>query len=195
MIRLRLSARDRRSLAVGACGILLAFGIPRLIPAYLSWQREARAEDVEVRTALARARTLIAHAPETHDSAVARGRRVIALAPSILSGDTPGAAGAVLAGLLSGAAAQSGVRLVSLQMRGDSISPDTFTRIGVQFDATGDIRGITHLLALLEQGPALIRVCTLSITQPEPSAADDRMEALHLELIAEGLMLNPVSPR
>jgi hypothetical protein len=191
MSRVRMSARDRRALlaCVGAVSIVLA--LARGVPAYLSWQREARAEDAEARLALAKDRSLVTFDPAMRDSALIRGRRLIALAPVILSGDSPNSAGATLAGILSGAAAQSGVRLGAVQIRGDSLSRDAFTRIGARMDGTGDVRGVANMLAALERGPTLLSIRSFSITQPEMLAGDDRVEALRVELDVEGLMLNP----
>jgi hypothetical protein len=191
MTALRMSIRDRRALLAGVAALAIVLAVGRGVPAFLSWQREARGEDAEARQALARDRSLIALDPATRDSAIVRGRRVIALAPVILSGDSPNSAGATLAGILSGAAAQSGVRLGAVQIRSDSLSRDAFTRIGAHMEATGDIRGVANMLDALERGPTLLSIRSFSITQPEMLAGDDRVEALRVELDVEGLMLNP----
>lgn len=195
MSRLRLGQRDVRALLAGAGAVATILLAVRGVPLYFAWTQEARAEDTEARTAAARERALVADAGAANDSAVVRGRRMIALAPAVLSGDTPNSASATLAGLLSGAAAQSGVRLSSVQMHGDSLSHDVFTRIAAHLEATGDIRGITQLLAVLERGPTLLAITSLAITQPDPNAGDDRIEALRLELDVQGLMLNPKSAK
>jgi len=191
MKRPRLTGRDRRALLAGAAALAVLMAATKGLPAFRDWQREARGADAEAREALVRERTLIANAEATRESTIVRGRRMIALAPSILAGDTPGAAGASLAGILSGAAALSGMRLGAVQLRGDTLSRDSFTRIGAHMDATGDIRGVAAMLAALERGPTLLSVRSLSIAQPDLTAGDDRTEALRIELEVEGLMLNP----
>ncbi len=191
MTRLKLGKRDGRALLRGAAAIALVLAATRGIPAWLDWQRESRGADEETRNALARDRALVMNEAAVRESTIARGRRLIALAPSILSGDSPGNAGATLAGVLSGAAALSGVRLGSVQLRGDSLSRTAFTRIGARMDATGDIRGVIAMLSAIESGPTLLSVRSLSISQPDLTAGDDRVEALHVELEVEGLMLNP----
>jgi hypothetical protein len=188
---IRMSTRDRRALLGGAAALILVLAISRGLPAYLAWQREARSEDAELRRALSSANSVIALSEATRDSTITRGRRVIALAPAILSGDTPNSAGATLAGVLSGAAAQSGVRLGAIQLRSDSLSRDAFTHIGAHMEATGDIRGVAAMLGALERGPTLLAIRSLSITQPDLLAGDDRVEALRVELDVEGVMLNP----
>src|ERR671938_1894657 len=115
---------------------------------------------------------------------------MLALAPALLSGDTPAAAGATLAGLVSGAAARASVRLGVLQVRADSLGHGTFTRIAVTGSATGDVQGVAELLSALEHGPTLLAVRALSVSQTDPAAPVDRMEVLHVDFAVEGLMLN-----
>jgi hypothetical protein len=62
-------------------------------------------------------------------------------------------------------------------------------------DVTGDIRGVMAMLASLERGPTLLAVRSLSISQPDLTAGDDRVEALHVEIDVEGLMFNPKAKR
>ena len=186
-----MSRRDRRAVSAGAATIVLVLVIVKAAPAFNVWATEARASDMEWRAELRRDRAIIARSAVTRDSTLARGRRVIALAPALLAGDSPGAAGASLASLLSGAAAQSNVRLGVVQLRSDTLSHAEFTRVGAHLDATGDVGGIVRLLSSLERGPTLLAIRSLAITQPDVAAGDDRIEALHLELDVEGLMLNP----
>jgi len=190
MKRMRIAARDRRALGLGAAAVLAVLAFARGAPAYTNWRSESGAERAEARAELDHARVLVARASAARESTITRGRRLIAVAPAILSGETVNAAGATLAGLLSGAAAQSGVKLGAVQLRPDSLSRAAFTPIGARVDATGDIRGLMQMLSLIESGPTVLRVRSLGITQPDIAAADDRVEALHLELEVEGLMFN-----
>jgi hypothetical protein len=191
MKKLELGARDRRAITFGLGALTLVMLASRGIPVYRDWARELRAESTEARAALSRALSIAGRAEAARDTAAARGRQMIALAPEILEGNSVNGAGATLAGILSGAAARSGVKLGAIQVRNDSLSRGTFTRIGAHMEATGDVRGLTHMLAYLEQGPTLLAIHAFAITQPDPSAGDDRTEALKLELDLEGIMLNP----
>jgi Type II secretion system (T2SS), protein M subtype b len=188
--RLPLSRRDRRALLMGVGGVLGLIAAARGIPAWLQWQREARASAAERLTELASAESSLRNEPAVRDSLAASARRMLALAPSLLSGDTPAAAGATLAGLVSGAAAQASTRLGALQVRADSMSHGTFTRIAVMGNATGDVQGVAELLSALEHGPTLLAVRELSVSQTDPAAPVDRMEVLHVDFAVEGLMLN-----
>jgi hypothetical protein len=164
-------------------------GGARVLPALVRWERDAQSSDISRRALLARATTAIALSNQVRDSARARGARIIALAPALLEGETPATASATLAGIISGAAVRSNVRIGALQLHADTASRGTFVRIGVRGDATGDVAGITTMLSLLESGPTLLAVRELSITQPEPGALADHAEALRVELSVEGLML------
>ncbi|MEO8879628.1 MAG: type II secretion system protein GspM [Gemmatimonadaceae bacterium] len=179
-------------LVIGAASIV-ALIIGARVPAVLAWKRDVRAESEEGRLAVQNARAVLGAERGVRDSAVARGRRVIALAPLLLSGDTPASASASLEGIISGAAASSNVQLGALEMRADSITRSEFTRIVVKGSANGDIQGLAHMLQQLEQGPALLAVEELSITQPELNGAADHMESLHMEIVIDGLMLSPAA--
>jgi len=188
---LRIGSRDRRALVTGAVAIAVMVTLVRAVPAVMDWNRDAREAALEERSALAKAEAMLARSGAVRESTITRGRRVIGLAPLLLGGETPNSAGASLAGALSGAAARAGVHLGVVQLRGDTLARDVFTRIGAHADATGDIRGVSAFLALLESGPPLLAVRSYSVTQPEPGAGDDRMETLRVEIDVEGLMLSP----
>lgn len=193
MSGLSLSTRDRRALAAGGIAIAAVALLGRGLPALMGWERIEIARATEGRSRLADARLAIGRAPRVADSARAHGARLVALAPVLLGGDSPATASATLAGILSGAAARANVRVGALQLNADTTSRGTFVRIGVRGEVTGDIAGVTAMLAALERGPTLLAVRELSITQPEPSAPPDHMEALRVELLVEGLMQRPVS--
>lgn len=190
-MKTRLTSRDRRVLAVGAVACAtLAIGA-RGIPVLLRWTHDSRAAAAQLVGEERRARTSIAHAIETRDTLAARNARYLALAPRLLDGETAAGAGGALASIVSGAAAASSVRLGSVQIRADTVRRGVFTSVAVRADLTGDIGGIAAMLAMLESGPALLAVRELSITQPEPAAADDRAEVLRADVVVEGLMLTP----
>lgn len=190
-----ISAREKRALVFGGACIVTMFVAARGVPALLAWKRDLHSEAAEDRSALAEARSILGGEQGVRDSAVLEGQRVIALAPLLLSGDTPTSASATLEGIISGAAATSNVQLGALELRSDSASRSAFTRVVVKGSANGDIRGLTLMLQQLERGPALLSVEEMSITQPELSAPPDHMEVLHMEIVVGGLMLTPTIGR
>jgi hypothetical protein len=192
-MNLRMSVRDRRALSIGAAAILGLILLGRGLPALLSWERKEATRAQAQGAELARARVEIARARAVQDSAREHGARIVALAPLLLGGDSPATATATLAGIVSGAAARANVRVGALQLHADTASKSTFVRVGVRGEVTGDIAGVTAMLASLERGPTMLAIRELSITQPEPAAASDHMEALHVELVVEGLMQRPLN--
>jgi len=179
----------RRMRAVGvSLGAFAAVGLG--VPPLLRWESESRSAAQELRSERTRAEQQIARATAIRDSATMRGRQLIALGPLLLEGDSPSSAAATLAGLVSGAAAKSNVRIGSLQLAVDSAGPSVFLRVSVRGDLTGDVRGLSAMLAALERGPALLSVQELSISQPDVSAPSDHVETLQSQFVVEGLMLD-----
>ena len=184
-----MNGRDRRALVIGACVILIVLVVRNVVPALLTWQRGVRDAASRNEEKLGRANLSLRRAAQVQDSLRSRSARVVALAPAVLGGDSPATASATLAGIVSGAAARSNVRIGALQLSADTAARGIFTRVSVHGDATGDITGITTMLGALEGGPTLLAVRELSITQPEPGAPSDHAEALRVELAVVGLML------
>lgn len=185
-----LSLRDRRALLVGGIALSALLLLARGIPAYRHWLWHEQENAMHAAREKVRAQALVAAAPEVRDSLSRRAKQLLGLSTRILAGESRASAGAGLAALLSGMAAGSNVKLGTVHILTDSAATGAFTRVGVRADATGDIRGITALLAAFERGPALLSVSELSITQPDMAAPDNRAEMLHLELLVEGLALN-----
>jgi hypothetical protein len=186
---LAMSDRDRRTLLLGALVVGALVAGVRGVPAVRGWQESARAASAEMQDAVARAEGALAHLAPALDSLEARRERFIALAPGVVDGDTRAAAGAALASRLSGAAAGAGVRMGAVQVRPDTVSTGTFTRIVARADATGDLPALARLLADLERGPELLAIREISINQPEAGGPADRPEALRMELAVEALAL------
>lgn len=183
-----ITQREKRVVAGGVLAVAIMLGVGRGLPAVRAWRSAAvaraalqtgRAADAEASTHGLRARI---------DTVEARQGRLARLAPALLDGSTPATAGASLSAILSGAAARAGVRLNSVQLVSDSVTEErTFLRVALHADATGDVAGVTRMLALLESGPELLAVRGLTLTQPDPASLGP--EQLHAELTVEGLAL------
>ncbi|HET7584030.1 MAG TPA: type II secretion system protein GspM [Gemmatimonadaceae bacterium] len=190
MKMISLSPRDRRALSLGGAVLALLLLVARGLPAWSAWATSQRAIADQLAAQVARARSDVRSSAPTHDSLVMRGKRMVALAPRILAGESPASAVATLGGVLSGAAATAGVQVGAVQMSVDSSATSAFSRVRVRASATGDIAGVTELLRELEQGPTLLSVRELNLSQPEPAAPASQPEALRIELVVEGLALN-----
>lgn len=185
----RLSSRDGRAVMAGGAIILALLLASRGIPAWLAWQDDARASAAELLTEAALIESTLEGFSRTLDSLEARKLRLLELAPMLLSGEDPHAAGAQLAGALTEAAAASRVRLGSVHVEADSTSEGVLTRVGARTEATGDIRGITAFLEILEGGPTLISLRELSIRASDVAAPPDRPEELQVRIAVEALAL------
>jgi hypothetical protein len=184
------SDRDRRTLVIGlalVAGLLVGF---RGVPAWRGRYDHERAAASHLALRAAEAQAAVRGSRVRADSLDARRRRFVDLAPAILDGRTPAAAGATLAAIVSGAAAKAGLQVNSVQVRPDSAGPGIFTPVSVHADATGDVRGIAAMLGLLERGPELLAVRSLAVSGAQPAAPGTQPEALHLELTVEGLALS-----
>lgn len=195
MRSLTISARDRRVLVFGIASIALVFAVARGLPAWRQWYAETSAFAGQLRGELARAQVSMHRAGVTRDSLAVRKRRLMALLPLLVSGDTPQMAGASLASMLASAATTAGVRLGTVQVRPDSLGRAVFTRVAVRAEVIGDVRGLTAFLSAVERDATLLAVRELSVSQPEPAAPPERAEALRVELTVEGLALTPPRAR
>lgn len=180
---------ERRTIIVSLALALLVLVAVRVLPAWRAHAEELRSSAVEVRAELAAAEASIAALPWLRDSLVVRRERYLALAPRLLTGESPGAAAASLASLVSGAAQGARMRVGSSRVRTDTAAAAGFARVRVEVELTGDIHGLTALLRMLERGPQLLRVDRLSVTQPEPAGPADSPESLRVELAVEGVAI------
>ncbi len=186
-----LSARDRRTLLVGSAVIASLVVLAKGVPAWRQWVAESRSGAEEQARAAASADALLAHATPMRDTLAARNVRYIALAPAVVAGNTLAEASATLASLVSSAASAAGVKLGAVQLRSpaDTGGRRAFVRVSVHADLVGDIHGVMAMLAILERGPARLRVRELTVTQPDASAPGDRVEALRADLTVEGVAM------
>lgn len=190
----RLSARDRKALSLGAVvlisGILLTRGLPSWRSALVQAQDEAALEQ----RALADARALIKVLPALRDSLEQRRGRLDALTPRLIKEANAHVAVARLEAVVSAAAASAGIVVSSLGLRADSSGARALRRPQVHGEARGDASGLLQFLLLLELGPPLVRVPTLTITQPDPIGRSGRPEELRIAFIVEGASLVPNAP-
>jgi len=141
---------------------------------------------VAARTA-ARDQALARNARAIHDSLAARRARLTALAPTWLGGDSPAAAGAGLAAIITRAATDAGVTLGTLDIHSDSAGQMPFVPLRVRASVSGDIQGLAMLLAALDRGPVAISVASLDVQGGDPTAPPQRPEVLHADLTIEAL--------
>ncbi|MBI4521871.1 MAG: hypothetical protein HY701_13620 [Gemmatimonadetes bacterium] len=174
-----ISARERRTIALGLAVSLFALGITYgVLPFARHWRarEEMIASEME---RLARLRGLVANEARLRDVVAARTAGLEAGPQRLLSGRTPALAASTLQSLLRDFADQSQVTVSRLDVAG---APDTdagaLPMIPATVSAVGDIYGITDLIALIEQGSLLLEITGLSL-RPNPAL---RGELLQLTL-------------
>jgi len=189
----RLSARDRRTLTIGATIIAILLIGGRGIPAWLKWVRreEGTAALQHQRLHIAQLR---AKSNPTADALVrATGNRALHIAPAFLRGDTPAQTSAFLASYISETAAAVNIRLGAVTVQTDTTSDSTVAgvpvyRVTLHADGTGDVRGIAGWIETLEGSTApLLMVRTLSVDQSDPTTPVNRPETLRLTIDVDGL--------
>lgn len=192
MITPRTSSRNRRALALGVMAVGLILGFGRGLPAWKSWVSEATASAQELAAELQRARA----ATHSTRGSAARLRvdsaRLDSAGTMLLDAPSPEGAAAELATVLSTAAEETAVRVVSIETKADSAAGQLFAA-SARVNAVGDVRGLAEFLSAIEGGPYLLRVRSLAVSQPELGAAADRAEALRIDVTVDGRARAPRS--
>ena len=198
---LGLTRRDRRTALVGAGIVAGLVALAKGMPVWRAWDAEVRASAAELVAESARAERSVRALPVVRDSLIARNARYLALAELIVPGDGPTSAAGELATFVSGAATASDLTVGALQVRVDTTALEVegrtvgsplapaFARVSVQGDLTGDVLGLTYFLSEIEDGPFLLSIRELAVSQPEPAAPADRPEMLRVQFVVEGIAL------
>ncbi len=157
------------------------WGIARAVAA----ERELR----ERATLLARARADLGDAPLLRDSAGVLTHAVVALAPKLLSGDTPVEALADLSGRLNLAASRNQAKLERTDQLTDSLAAGRLRRVRVRTALEGDIRGVMGFLRTIELGDAVLTIEEARIVAADPSSGEQVPEILRVEVTVTGWFL------
>jgi hypothetical protein len=191
-MKLAIAKRDLRALGRGVVVIGTIIGLGRGIPAWRRWERAVRNDAGATAHSLAVVEAGLRQLPRMRDSVVARRRELETIGSRVFETTSVEEATAALAVYVSDQAAESSVKVGSVQLRPDStFSADGFARVAVRLNATGDVTGLATLLGALEGDSLLIAVRELVVNQPEPAAPSTKLEILRFELLVEGLAMHP----
>ena len=185
---LRFAPRDRRALGLGVLVIGATLLLSRGLPGWRAWRASQERSARAATAAVVRDEALLGQRRALVDTLAAREARWRALTAMLFPGESRAAANAALGSQVSRAATDAGLTLGAVALTSDSATALGLRRIRAQGEATGDIHGIARFLAVLELGPHRLALVSLRITQSDPAATDDRMEALALAFTVEGLM-------
>lgn len=187
MIGLGLSARDRRTIAIGALCMTSIGGVGKGVPALRRWEAARIAAATEARDQLALAERGASTLREIRDSVTSRGRRLNAHRGQLLTAGTPEAAAATLATLLEKLANEEGVDVTTVTLRPDSVVRFGLARVVVRLTAESDVDGLLGFLYAAETHTTRLAVRELAVTQPEPAAPPTRAEALRFDVVVQAL--------
>lgn len=186
---LRISRRDQRTLGVGVVTIALLMVVARGIPAVRAWEADRLREAIETATQLTSIRVGRRQLSAHRDSLVARRARLASVDSTLLSGASTSAVAAALASSLEDLSDHNAIKVTSLQIRADSVARGGMTRVDVRLSGIADVVGLAGLLQEIEAGAMPLVVRELDVSQPEPTAADNKPEALHIDVLVSGVGL------
>jgi len=170
-----LSARERRTIALGAAAVLLALTV---VLAVLPFLRHWRAREGVIGAELsrvARLRGLVAAESRLRDAAAARFGALESSPQRLLAGRTPALAASALQSLLQDFADQSQITVSRLDVAGAPDSTGELPAIPATVSAIGDIYGITDMLSRLHHGPRLLETLELTI-RPNPALRGELLQ-------------------
>ena len=178
MSGLQLSARERRTIAIGLAISLAALLFVRgALPFAQRWQaREATIAAESDR--LARLRGLMA-SEMALEQAVTQRAAALSAGPRLLPGRTAALAASTLQALLQDAADHSGMVVSQLDVAG---APEAGGAPGggapgipATLSAIGDIWGVTGMLSLMQHGPRLLEIDEMSV-RPNPALRGELLQ-------------------
>ena len=190
-----MTSRDRRALTAGAVVVGLALLCLRIAPA--GWQRfQATANATQARSELlARMRDDVRSASRLEDSAVVIRRRMAALAPEVLVGETGSEAAADLGLRLSAAAERHRVRVNRTDQVADSAFGNGLARVTLRMALESDTQGLLGLLDATATETAVLVADELRIAVLDAHVSAERPELLQTELTVSGWYLTAKDTR
>jgi len=183
-----VSARERRTILLGASLVLLIVGAGRGVPAWRSWHTAVVDSAQKALAEVQDAESDVDQLKSTLDTLQLRKKRFLDYAPKLVVAGSPATASAALGALLTRIADGNGVQVASVRTSADT-GVAQIRKVSAEMEALTDIRGLTALLRIIESGEPLLSVAELSIEQTEAAAPEDRQESLRVRLRVQGLFL------
>ncbi len=178
-----LSARDRRTLTLGAVAVFCVLATYAVIPVARRWAERESLIDAR-RTELARMRGLAQATPVLRNAVALREARAAEFLQRPVSAGTAALAAGVLQGVLQRYADESQLSVSELNVSGE---PDTtavpLAVIPATLIALGDVYGVADLLSRVQQGGTLLDVREMTVQVNPARRADGGGELLQLTLV------------
>jgi hypothetical protein len=180
-----LSARERRTVAIGGAIVVVSLGFLYGVRPYRSALQDARDQLETERATLARERAAVASAkqnPQLHQVADSAMR---AMRPRLFEGKDDVMASAELASYLGDVARRARVWLQDAGTRPAAPAAEGVRRLRVEVRGESDILGVLMFLQALERGEKLVRIDRLDISR-SPRAREDEIETLSIAATISG---------
>ena len=188
-VGLAISRRDQRTLGVGAFTIAMLMVVSRGFPAIRTWDAERVREARETATQLASIRIGRRQGPALRDSLAARRARLASIDSTLGAEASTSAVAVALAAAMENLSDRNAIKVTALQIRADSIARGGMARVEVRLSGITDVTGLAGFLAAVEAGPTPVVVRELDVSQPEPTAADNKPEALRIDVLVSAVGL------
>jgi hypothetical protein len=180
-----ISARDLRTLALGACAVVGLIALARGLPAARRWDAGVHARAASAAGEVASARADAAQLPTLRSALRDARDRADALDSSLIAGETPDAASAALAAEVRRIADSCAMQVSAFRLRADSTAVNHIAHVGVRINGTADVRGVLGFLRRVEGGETPLVIKDLSITSPDPIGAPGEPEQLRFDILVE----------
>jgi hypothetical protein len=197
MIGTRLSSKDRKTAFIGGTVILALVVVSRVAPAWYHWRSDAQQSATLARSAAFEAAATLRRRPKLGAAVKRAELEKMEVEPAFLDGRSTAVATANLASVVADAAAESGMRIATLETSDPLTKHEirTVQRVGVRGEAAGDVRSVTEFLAILEERLPLIAVRELSVAQEQSAASEGRLGYLRVGFVIEGLARSDLPPQ
>jgi hypothetical protein len=184
----KLSSRDARVLMLGTLVVTAIVVLSRGVPALRGRAERYREGAARAAAQAGRVEWSLRNADGTRRALERTRSQLAAYDSAIVEDETPSAASARLAELVSDAAEVAEARLGAVQLGADTIAArGTLARVTARASVTGDLMAIAQMLQALEEGPRLLAVRELGIVPMQTGAVRGQPEVLQAELLVEGL--------
>ncbi len=178
-----LSARDRRTLTLGAVAVACVLAAYTIIPVATQWM-DRESLIAARRSELSRLRGLQQAAPALRTALAAREQRASEFPQRPVSATTAALAAGVLQGVLQRYADESQLSVSELNVSGE---PDTtavpLAALPATLIALGDVYGVADLLSRVQQGSTLLDVREMTVQVNPARRAEGGGELLQLTLV------------
>ncbi len=185
---LGINKRDLRALLVGVTAMSSIIGLGKGIPALRDWEARERSAATEAAGQLEIARRVAATGGAIRERGARAASELATSDSSLLRGASPAEAAGELALRLGRMADEAGAVLGPMSVRADSMFMNGFAMVGVRLGVMADIEALMDLLQAVEGGDALMAVRELTVTQSDPTAPENRPEALRVEMLVQALV-------